>query len=151
MKTYTLAAVVGALMLTSACKDSLSAPSQDQVVAGTQQPLQNLVTGIVAQDRASASTFAYLLYPETEARNSIRIDPNEPRFINDLIASGIDPSDFIGVSGWTTFYAAIRAANSFIVSPSLSSSSAGDQAAVTGFVQTMKALDYIRLIQLRDS
>ena len=29
--------------------------------------------------------------------------------------------------------------------------SAGDKAATIGFVQTMKALDYIRLIQLRDS
>lgn len=147
----TLAAIAASMALCAGCKDALNAPSQDQVVAGTAQPIQNLVTGIVAQDRASAMAFSYLLYPETEARNSVRIDPNEPRFINELIAVPIDPSDFIGSSGWTGYYSEIRAANQLIVSPSLGSMSAGDKAATIGFVQTMKALDYIRLIQLRDS
>ncbi len=147
----TIVALVGALTLTTACKDSLSAPSQDQVVAGSAQPVQNLVTGIVAQDRASASAFSYLLYPETEARNTVRIDPNEPRFINELIAVPIDPSDFIGGSGWNGYYSAIRAANQFIGNPTLASLSAGDKNAAIGFVQTIKALDYIRLVQLRDS
>lgn len=147
----TIAALVGAVALTSACKDSLNAPSQDNIVAGSQQPLQNLVTGIIAQDRASANAFSYLLYPETEARNSVRIDPNEPRFINELIAVPIDNSDFIGGSGWNGYYTEIRAANQFIVSPSLTPLSAGDKAAAIGFVQTMKALDYIRLLQLRDT
>ena len=146
----TLAALTFGLAL-AGCKDSLSAPSQDNVVAGTAQPIQNLVTGIVATDRAAAMVFGYLLYPETEARNTVRIDPNEPRFINELIAVPIDPSDFIGSSTWTGFYQAIRAANQLITSPSLTALSAGDKAATIGFAQTMKALDYIRLIQVRDS
>ncbi|MDQ2889164.1 MAG: hypothetical protein M3R65_01245 [Gemmatimonadota bacterium] len=146
----TIVALVGALTLTTACKDSLSAPNHDNVVAGTAQPVQNLVTGIIAQDRANIG-FSYLLYPETEARNAIRIDPNEPRFINELIGVPIDPSDFIGNSAWTGFYTDIRAANQFIASPSLASLSAGDKAAAIGFVQTMKALSYIRLVQLRDT
>jgi len=146
----TLAALTLGVAL-SACKDSLSAPSQDNVVAGTAQPIQNLVTGIVATDRSAAMTFGYLLYPETEARNTVRIDPNEPRFINELIAVPIDPSDFIGASTWTGFYQTIRAANQLITSPSLSGMTAGDKAATIGFAQTMKALDYIRLIQVRDS
>jgi hypothetical protein len=146
-----LAAMAIVLACSAACKDALNAPSQDQVVAGTAQPIQNLVTGIVATDRTAAMTFGYLLYPETEARNSVRIDPNEPRFINELIAVPIDPSDFIGASTWTGFYQEIRAANQFIVNPSLNVLTAGDKAAAIGFVQTMKALDYIRLIQLRDS
>ena len=148
----TIVALVGAFALTTACKDSLSAPSQDQVAAGTQQPVQNLITGIVAQDRAAASTFAYLLYPETEARNSVRIDPNEPRFINELIGVPIDPSDFIGGSGWNGFYAEIRAVNVYLASPPLTPLfSAGDKSVTLGFLQTMKALDYIRLVQLRDT
>ena len=147
----TIAALSAALAVCVGCKDALNAPSQDNIVAGTAQPIQNLVTGIVAQDRASAMVFGYLLYPETEARNAVRIDPNEPRFINELIAVPIDPSDFIGASTWTGFYAAIRAANQLIANPSLNSLPAGDKAATIGFVQTMKALDYIRLIQVRDS
>jgi hypothetical protein len=150
MKQTTIA-VAAMLVLAAGCKDSLSAPSQDNVVAGTAQPIQNLVTGVIAQDRSTAMAFSYLLYPEGEARNSLRIDSNEPRFINELIAVPIDPSDFIGGSGWNGYYTEIRAANQLIVSPSLNSVSAGDRAATIGFVQTMKALDYIRLIQLRDS
>ncbi len=149
--TKTMIAVAAILALAAGCKDSLSAPSQDNVVAGTAQPIQNLVTGVIAQDRSSAMAFSYLLYPEGEARNSLRVDSNEPRFINELIAVPIDPSDFIGGSGWSGYYTEIRAANQLIVSPSLNSITASDRAATIGFVQTMKALDYIRLIQLRDS
>ena len=147
----TIAALAAGLALCAGCKDALNAPSQDNIVAGTAQPIQNLVTGIVATDRSAAVVFGYLLYPETEARNSVRIDPNEPRFINELIAVPIDPSDFIGGSTWTGFYQTIRAVNQLIANPSLNSMSAGDKAASIGFVQTMKALDYIRLIQLRDT
>ena len=149
--TKTIAALAGALALCGACRDSLNAPSQDAIVAGSAQPLQNLVTGVVAQDRIQGTRFAYLLYPETEARNTVRIDPNEPRFINELIGVPIDPSDFIGGSGWNEGYQTIRAANQLLTSPSLAGLPAGDQAAAVGFVQTIKALDYLRQVQLRDS
>jgi hypothetical protein len=147
----TIAAMLATIALCASCKDALNAPSQDNVVAGSAQPIQNLVTGIIATDRSAAMTFGYLLYPETEARNTVRIDPNEPRFINELIAVPIDPSDFIGASTWTGFYQAIRASNQLIVNVSLNTMTAADRAAAVGFVQTMKALDYIRLIQVRDS
>jgi hypothetical protein len=147
----TIAALAGALALCGACKDSLNAPSQDNLVAGGPQSLQSLVTGVIAQDRASTMAFSYLLYPETEARNSVRLDPNEPRYMSELIAVRIDPTDFIGGSGWTAYYAEIRAANQLITSPALTGLAAGDQAAALGFVQTMKALDYIRIVQLHDS
>ncbi len=146
-----IAVFVGVLALAGACRESLSAPSEDQLVAGTAQPVQNLITGIIAQDRASTISFAYLLYPEGLARNSIRLDPNEPRFTSELIGVPIDPSDFIGGSGWTGWYAEIRAANQFITGPSAAALSPGDKAAAVGFVQTLKALDYIRVVELRDS
>jgi hypothetical protein len=148
--TKLIAAFAAALAL-GGCKDALNAPSQDAVVAGTAQPLQNLVTGVIAQDRTATMAFSYLLYPETEARNSLRIDPNEPRFVSELIGVPIDPTDFIGGSGWTAYYSEIRAANQLLTSPTVTSLSAGDQAATLGFVQTLKALDYIRLVQLHDS
>ena len=96
MHKYITRALLGALVLSGACKEGLSAPSQDALVAGSSQAVQNLVTGILATDRGQASAFSYLLYGETMARNSARIDPNEPRFINELIAVPIDNSDFIG-------------------------------------------------------
>jgi hypothetical protein len=149
--TKTIVALAGALVLSTACRDSLNAPSQDNLVAGSGQPLQNLVTGVIAQDRSAVMAFSYLLYPETEARNSVRIDPNEPRFISELIGVPIDPTDFIGASGWTAYYAEIRAANQLLTSPTVAALSPGDRSATLGFVQTMKALDYIRVVQLHDS
>lgn len=147
----TIAAMVSALALAAACKEPLSAPSEDQLVAGSLQPVQNLVTGVLAQDRGSAGAFSLLLYPEGLARNALRPDPNEPRFVSELVAVPSDPSAFIGSSGWNGYFTAIRAANQLISSQSLTSLTPGDRNAVRGLVQTVKALDYLRVLQLRDS
>src|SRR5579885_3193326 len=151
MKKQTFAALAGALVFCGACKEGLSAPSQDAIVAGSAQPAQNLVTGILATDRSQGSAFSNLLYPETMARNTAYLTTNEPRFINELIAVPIDNSDFIGSSGWTAGYQTIRASNQFLTSSTLSGASSGDQNALRGLVQTIKALDYIREVELRDS
>ena len=81
---------LGLLALSSACKEGLSAPSQDRVVAGSAQPIQNLVTGILATDRSQGSAYAYTLYPETMARNTAYVTTNEPRYVNELIGVPID-------------------------------------------------------------
>jgi hypothetical protein len=151
MQKHIFGALIGALAVCSACREPLSSPSQDALVAGSAQPVQNLVTGILATDRTQGTAFSYLLYPETMARNTARIDPNEPRFINELIAVPIDNSDFIGSSGWTGGYQTARASNQLLTGATLAAMAAGDQSAVRGLVQTIKALDYIRNIQLRDS
>jgi starch-binding outer membrane protein, SusD/RagB family len=147
--TAALAGVV--ILCSSACKEGLSAPSQDAVVAGSAQPLQNLVTGILATDRGQGSATSNLLFPETMARNVAYITTNEPRFINELIGVPIDNSDFIGSSGWTAGYQVARASNQLLTGPTLAAAPAGDQLAVRGLIQTIKALDYIREVQLRDS
>lgn len=151
MKKQTFAALAGALVFCGACKEGLSAPSQDAIVAGSAQPVQNLVTGVLATDRGQASAFSNLLYPETMARNTAYLTTNEPRFINELIAVPIDNSDFIGSSGWTAGYQTARAANQLLTGTILSGQPAGDQSAIRGLVQTIKALDYIREVELRDS
>ncbi|MFL5608998.1 MAG: hypothetical protein ACJ8AD_21250 [Gemmatimonadaceae bacterium] len=147
-----IAAVAGLLLLASACKEPLNAPTEDQLLAGSAQPVQNLVTGVLAQDRSATSAFSYLLYPEGLARNALRPDPNEPRYVADLIAQAMDPSAFIGSSGWNGYYTTIRAANQFLASPSTAAVvDAGDRNAMIGLTQTIKALSYLRLLQLRDT
>jgi starch-binding outer membrane protein, SusD/RagB family len=152
MHRHLLGTLLGALVVCgAACSEPLSSPSQDALVAGSAQPVQNLVTGILATDRGQGSAFSYILYPETMARNTARIDPNEPRYINELIAVPIDNTDFIGTSGWTAGYQTARASDQLLTGATLGALPAGDQSAVRGLVQTIKALDYIRNIQLRDS
>ena len=92
----TFAAVASMLLLAGACKEPLAAPTEDNLVAGGAIPVQNLVTGVLASDRSITSSFSYLLYPESMARNALRPDPNEPRYIADIISTTADPSAFIG-------------------------------------------------------
>src|SRR5437763_16745941 len=132
MKKQTMAALAGVVFLCGACKEGLSAPSQDNIVAGSAQPAQNLVTGILATDRGQASAFSNLLYPETMARNTAYLTTNEPRFVNELIAVPIDNSDFIGSSGWTAGYQTVRASDQLLTSATLTALPAGDQSAVRG-------------------
>ncbi len=143
--------LIGALAVCSACAEPLSSPSQDAVVAGSPQTLQTLVTGILATDRGQGSAFSYILYPETMARNTAYLTSNEPRFVNELIGVPIDPSDFIGGSGWTAGYQVARATDEVLTGTTISASPAGDQNAVAGLIQTIKALDYLRNTELRDS
>jgi len=145
-----IAAFAAALALCG-CNEGLAYPSQDAIVAGTAQPIQNLVTGVAATDRGQASAFSYLLYPETMARNTAYLTTNEPRFVNELIAVPIDNSDFIGTSGWTAGFQTARAVNQILNGTVITTLSPGDQNATRGYLQTIKALDYIRVVQLRDS
>lgn len=147
----TFATFASLLLLASACKEPLSAPTEDNLVAGAAIPVQNLVTGVLAQDRSITSSFSYLLYPESMARNALRPDPNEPRYIADILSTTADPSAFIGSSGWNGYYTTIRAVNQVLTSPTVGGLQSGDKNAVLGLVQTVKAISYLRLIQLRDS
>jgi hypothetical protein len=151
MHKYITRALLGALVLSGACKEGLSAPSQDNLVAGTQQPVQNLVTGILATDRGQGASYSYILYQETMARNTVYLTTNEPRYVNELIAVPIDNSDFIGSSGWTAGFQTARASNQLLTGTTISAMAPGDQAAVRGLIQTIKALDYMRVVQMRDS
>ena len=151
MRKHIIGTLIGALAVAGACSEPLSSPNQDAVVAGSPQRIQTLVTGILATDRGQGAAYSYILYLETEARNTAYLTTNEPRYVNELIGVPIDPSDFIGGSGWTGGYQTARATTQLLDGATLAAAPAGDQAAVKGLVQTIKALDYIRNIQLRDS
>lgn len=149
MKKYMTAALASALLVTGACKDNPAAPSVDRVVAGSQQTLQSLVTGFLAQDR-SAVGGSYALWGGIMARDAIVPTPNESRFVTEFYETPPDPSDFIGGSQWTNYYIGIRAAHLLLKDAALTSLGAADQAAARGFVRTIVALEYLRLIEYRD-
>ncbi len=151
MVKKTTAALAAAVVLAGACSEPLGVANQDAPVLGAPVNVQNLVAGVVSQGRVAASTFGYLLYGEGFARNALRVDPNEGRYVGELIAVPFDPSDFLGASGWTAFFQGIRSANQAIVNPAVTALAAGDKNAVLGLVQTLKALSYIQELQLRDT
>jgi len=148
MKKYIAAALTSTLVLASACQDNPTSPSRDNVVAGSQQTLQSLVIGITAQDRVNYG--GYYLWGGIMARDAIVPTANESRFVTEFYVTPPDPSDFIGGSQWTGYYQLLRASQLLLKDASFTTLSTADQAATRGFVRTLDALSYIRLIDYRD-
>lgn len=149
MKQYIIAALTSTLVLVSACQDNPAAPSVDRPVAGSQQTLQSLVTGIVADDRGAVGG-RYFVWGSIMARDAIVPTGNETRFLTEFYELQPDPSDFIGGSQWTAYYSTIRAAHNLLKDPALTQLGTADQAAARGFLRTLIAFEYIRVIEYRD-
>jgi hypothetical protein len=154
------AAFAIAAVVTAGCKDNpqvnpVDAPSVTALQGAlTRTSLQTLATGVVAQDRTSASDITYYILSEIYARDVYRIDASEPRFISETLGGNPDPSSFAGGRGWNPFYTAIRAENTLIDAvPGAQANqvSAAEKSATLGFLKTMKALDYYGLLSLRDT
>lgn len=153
-----IVALVGALCLSAgACQDNPAAPNRDVVVAGSAQSIQALITGLNAQLRAtdgptsSGAASPYYAFGDVMARDAIRPDNNEARWVTEFYETQPDPSDFIGGAIWSGYYIAIRAAHSLLKDPSLTALPAAQQAAARGYVHVVEALCYIQLIEYRDN
>jgi hypothetical protein len=145
-----LVTIGGLALLAAGCVDNPAAPGVDRVVAGSQQTLQSLATGVIADDRSAASAQSYLAFGNIMARDVVRPDPNEPRWTSEFYEQPPDPSDFIGGSQWTGYYQTIRSIHSLLNDASVTSLAAGPQSAAKGFLRTLEAQEYIRLIEYRD-
>jgi len=161
MKRYsTIALAAVAIAAAAGCKDNavvnpIDAPTVDALSGPlTRVTLQQLATGALAQDRASANVFAYTVEPGIWARDIYRIDASEPRFIQETLGGNPDPGSFSGSGAWQGYYTAMRAENTLILAlanaPS-SQFSIAEVNATRGFFRTMKALDLWRVIEMHDS
>jgi hypothetical protein len=160
MRKYTKIALLGALAL-GACKDSAVVNPEDaptvEAIQGSlsRGVLQQLATGVLAQDRAAVvGTFTFYVLSEIFARDVYRVDASEPRYVQETLGGQPDPGSFAGGGGWTQFYTATRAANNLLLSlPTAPATevTAAEKSATSGFIQTIKALDYYRLLELRDT
>lgn len=162
MKKYTTLAVAASALAIGACKDStgvlpLDAPVIESVTSKplVRSSLQTLATGVLAQDRAGVvGTPTYLVLAPIMGRDAIRIDTSEPRYVGETLATNPDPGSFAGGGGFAGFYTAIRAATSLIEAlPGAAEGSftTPEVNATSGFFKTIKGLDYMRLIELRDT
>jgi hypothetical protein len=147
-KKCTVAALAGLILAAGACTDNPAAPSTDRVVAGSQESLQALISGITAQDRIAIGS-AYFRTGGVMARDAIVPSQNEPRNVTEFYETQPDPSGF-GAGQWNDYYALIRAAHNLLADTAVTGLGAGDRAAATGFLRTMIALEYIRIIEFHD-
>jgi len=161
MKKYMAAAAAG-LALVTACKDSTAvnpsdAPTAAQLTGALTKPgLQNLVVGIIERDRAnfSGNGATFPVITEILARDAYRIDASEPRYVSETLGGQPDPGSFAGGGGWTAFYTGIRAANTTLQAVNNAPAgvlTAGEKSVTLGIVQTLKALEYYRVLELRDT
>ncbi|MBA2687374.1 MAG: hypothetical protein H0U64_04665 [Gemmatimonadaceae bacterium] len=161
MKKLTTIALATASLAAAGCKDSSSVPPVNaptvEAVSGalSRTSLQPLATGVLAQDRSAVvGTFTYLTLAGILGRDVYRIDQSEPRYVQETLGVNPDPGSFAGGGGFAGFYTAIRAANSLILNlPTAPATelSAAEKNATAGFLKTIKALEYMRLIELRDT
>lgn len=163
IRKYTLALVVGAAALSIGCKDNPIVSPTDQPTAEqlTGQPLTRgglatLATGIMAADRAiyvGVGT-TYPVIVNIWAREQVRLDASEPRYVNETLRGAPDPGSFAGGGGWAGAYTAIRAANTVLQAldnPAPDAFTDQEIASGKGFARTWKAIDYYRVLELRDT
>ncbi len=160
MKRYTTIVLAATALVAAGCKDNpvanpIDAPTIDALSGAlTAVTLQQLATGVLAQDRGSVDAFAYAIEPEIWARDVYRIDASEPRFVQETLGGNPDPGSFSGSGNWAGFYTALRAANNLVNALPASATPAFTTAeinATRGFVRTIKALDYWRIIEMHDT
>ena len=160
MKRYTTIVLAAAALVAVGCKDNpvanpIDAPTVDALSGTlTRVTLQQLATGVLAQDRASSTGFAYAIEPGIFGRDVYRIDASEPRFVQETLGGNPDPGSFSGSGSWAGYYTALRAANNLILhlpTTATSEFTTAEVNATRGFIRTIKALDYWRIIEMHDS
>ena len=156
-----LISLTAGIALAAGCVDNTivnpeNAPTVDALSGSlTAAGVQTLALGVLAADRALVrGDLTYLTLTAIYARDAYRIDPNEPRYVSETLGGQPDPGSFAGGGGWTNGFVAIRAANSLLsaLPEALPTQLSPAQKSVTaGLIQTMKALDYYRVLELRDT
>ncbi len=163
MKKYLAIAIAGVALL-GACKDSTAVPDFNNPSFGdlttkplTKIALQNEITGYHDAQRASIGIAPanYIVFGEVMARDAYRTDASEARYVNEFLNGTPDPSAFSGAGNWTGFFRDIRAANTILqIIPSIpATEGVTDQqkTAIKGMVRTMKAIDYYKALEYRDT
>lgn len=154
MRIPYLAALFGALAL-GACNDAtrpdLNNPSvTDFSTISNLSQVQALTVGVLNGDRGQIGN--EVLYGETIGRDGYRLTGSEPRYVTELNGSAINSSDFLGAALWP--YASIRLANIGIGGVNNAPTtvlSTEQQQATLGYIRTLKALLYLRIVESHDT
>jgi starch-binding outer membrane protein, SusD/RagB family len=150
------AALATLLMLGAAACEQPTVPDYNNPSEGSFIPItarsqvQALATGLLDGDRSNIGT--QVMYAETMGRDLYRLEKGDTRYITDLLGTQVEASNFIGGAVWP--YSYISLADVMIKgSTGADASILSDEAksAAIGYAQTLKALMYIRAIEMRDS
>jgi hypothetical protein len=142
-----------ALCALAGCMDNPLTHSSDNVVAGSPQSLQTLASGALGQTRNAAGVpvTTYFSFGAIQARDALRLDPNDNRLTQEFFITTPDPTSFIGSADWRLSYVALRAITDIYSQPAFTGLSAGDKAITRGFFNTVKGLNYVHIAETHDS
>jgi len=148
----TLAALSATTALAIGCSDPFvpdyNNPTIADVVADAAQ-LQGQASGLLSGDRERHAF--QILVLETMGRDAYRIDVADPRYLLQPLGQ-FSPGAFLVDFTWNSLYQTIRGAQLLTRGVDASTTlSAGDKAATRGFARTLQALQYIRLVETRDT
>ena len=112
----------------------------------TRAEVQTAVDGMLIAFRTDFADFA--LDMGVIGREVLRFDGSDPRFTGELLHGPLDPgSDAFGGDHWADQYSAIRGGNLILsVLSTASLLSAEEQSALSGYVKTIQALNYLMIV-----
>lgn len=157
---WALACVAVALLGATACDDdfevgNLNGPElEDFQTNPTTAAVRDALQGLQVGMRFGISTqLGFVPATGTVARESYIFDDADPRFITELIAGQLNNSGF-GGAGWTVRYANVRLAELVLDAlgdPAIQETlSPAEIEAARGFVNTVKAVDLLVALAMRD-
>jgi hypothetical protein len=154
MRTRYVALSLGALAV-GGCSlpndPNLNGPSvTDYSTIANLAQVQTLTTGVLRGDRIVGEQEIY--FGEIVGRDAFILTASEFRYETELLGPAIDAAGFIGARMWP--YGTIRLANIGYHGVSAAPAAvlnAADKASTLGFLQTQKALEFLRIVEMRDS
>lgn len=151
-RNYLGVLTAGALLLGGACSDltvpDYNNPSLEDLQANpTISGVKAAATGLLIGTRVDAET--YVLRTGIVGREAYFLDPNEPRYVAELVVGPLDAGGFGGAL-WTFPYRNIRNANVLLGAVDKVTMSNAEKEAIRGFTKTIQALDYFQIINTRD-
>jgi starch-binding outer membrane protein, SusD/RagB family len=157
-----LAVLVGATLL-AGCGDltvpNYNNPDIEQIQGSpTRAGVVSAATGLLIGGRANLTgTNQYVSLLGILGRESYNFDGSEPRFITEMLVGPMSPSGAFGGNLWAVRYQNIRNANlvlnalNQLPTDPIAGFTNPEKEAVRGFAKTMQALDFLLIINTRDT
>ncbi|NOJ78462.1 RagB/SusD family nutrient uptake outer membrane protein [Myxococcus xanthus] len=133
----------------------LNNPSMDDFrERPSRQAVLSAATGLLVGHRATvAPVNGYVAQLGIIGREAYVFDPADPRAVNELLGPTLDPGGpAFGGNHWTSPYLNIRNAHSVLDAlDKVPNTSDAEKEGIRGFVKTMQALDFLIVINTRDT
>ena len=148
-----LALLAGALLL-GACgditvPDYTSPPLDDLTKNPTVERVKSGAVGLQIASRLNQP--GYVLWTAMVGREAYFVDPNEPRYMTRIVQGTPSGANFTGNVYWALPYRNVRNANILVAALERVEMPAADEEAVKGFARTIQALEYLQIVNMRDS